>query len=124
MKPINRDKERAKKKKLLFEYVSKRRQNVKADFSCQWKGGKDERFCRSTSRDTCEGCEFYAIGIWDLYAKAYDIITARDKEIAELYEKLEKLKTERECEVADLKQQIRDMGEFIREMKEAALALN
>lgn len=72
------------KKEELFKIVSRAREDCEADFSCQYKGGKEERFCRVTSRLDCKGCKDYSIGIWDFFAKCYDLLRKKDEEIVEL----------------------------------------
>lgn len=70
--------------KRLIEYVTKRHEIKPVDETCQFKGGKGEKFCRATSQKTCEGCRFYRMAIWQVFSRAYDLLTAKDKQIKQL----------------------------------------
>lgn len=83
------------KRKKLYQMVEKLRRNVAEDDTCQYKGGRDERFCRLTSRKTCSGCKRYSISVWELYAKCYDLITQKDQKIMELEDQVNELKRQR-----------------------------
>lgn len=72
------------KRKELFKAVSLARMDKASDKSCQWKGGAREPFCRATKQDTCRGCRFYSVGIWDFWARCYDLLYAKDQEITRL----------------------------------------
>lgn len=88
------------KKEELYRYLSNCRMDTGKDQTCQWIGKpEDGRFCRATSQKTCKGCKYYRPSIWSLFAKVYDIIMARDKEIT----MLQKQKWELESYIDDLK---------------------
>lgn len=70
--------------KRLIEYVTKRHEIKPVDETCQFKGGKGEKFCRATSQKTCEGCRFYRMAIWQVFNRAYDLLAAKDKQIKQL----------------------------------------
>ena len=77
--------------KRLIEYVTKRHEIKPVDETCQFKGGKGEKFCRATSQKTCEGCRFYRMAIWQVFNRAYDLLTAKDKQIKQLTDDNNKL---------------------------------
>ena len=70
--------------KRLIEYVTKRHEIKPVDETCQFKGGEGEKFCRATSQKTCEGCRFYRMAIWQVFNRAYDLLTAKDKQIKQM----------------------------------------
>lgn len=76
----------------LFKAVSLARMDKASDKSCQWKGGKDEKFCRATHQKDCKGCKFYTMGIWEFFERCYDVIRAREEEIQKLQKENEDLR--------------------------------
>lgn len=73
------------KKKALFDYINRCRDDQEIQFSCQWKAGRGEkRFCRTTGQTSCKGCDFYQVGIWDFFGKCYDLLKRKDDEITRL----------------------------------------
>lgn len=69
----------------LIEYVTKRHEIRDVDFTCQFKAGKGERkYCRATSQKKCTGCRFYRMSVWHVFNRAYDLLTAKDKQIKQL----------------------------------------
>lgn len=80
------------KRKELFRVVSCARMDEAVDKSCQWKGGAREPFCRATKQESCLGCKFYTVGIWDFLARCYDLLYAQDREITKLRQENEDLR--------------------------------
>lgn len=72
------------KRDLLTEYVEKRHERQEKDYTCQFKGGQNEKFCRATRQRTCEGCRFYKMSIWEIFNRAYDLLIAKNKRIQKL----------------------------------------
>lgn len=72
------------KDEAFFEYLKNSREPKPVEYTCQHKGGINEKFCRATQQKTCEGCRFYEMGIWAAYDRAFDLLAAKDKKISEL----------------------------------------
>lgn len=89
---IKKVSKKSEKKDALFAYIGKCREEKKVETSCQWKGGKNEKFCRATSQNDCKGCKFYTMGVWEFYEKCYDVIRAREEEIQKLQKENEDLR--------------------------------
>lgn len=69
----------------LIEYVTKRHEVRGVDFTCQFKAGRGERkYFRATSQKQCTGCRFYRMSVWQVFNQAYDLLTAKDKQIKQL----------------------------------------
>ena len=89
---IKKVSKKSEKKDALFAYIGKCREEKKVETSCQWKGGKDEKFCRATHQKDCKGCKFYTMGIWEFFERCYDVIRAREEEIQKLQKENEDLR--------------------------------
>lgn len=78
--------------KHLIDYVTKRHEIKDVDFTCQFKAGKGERkYCRATSQKKCTGCRFYRMSVWQVFNRAYELLTAKDKQIKQLTDDNNKL---------------------------------
>lgn len=68
----------------LKKYVEDMHERQEADYSCQYKGGNTEKFCRATSQKSCYECKFYSMGLYNLLAALYDIVSKKNSRIFEL----------------------------------------
>lgn len=68
----------------LRKYVEDMHERQEADYTCQYKGGNTEKFCRATSQKSCCECRFYSMGLHNLLVALYDIVSKKNRRIIEL----------------------------------------
>lgn len=68
----------------LKKYVEDMHERQKVDYSCQYKGGNTEKFCRATSQKSCCGCRFYSMRLYNLLPALYDIVAQKNRRIVDL----------------------------------------